>query len=192
MSKYLYLLDNGHGVETKKKSSPRWKDGTQLHEYEFNRNVVKYLSFMLKDAKIDYEILVPELNDIPIRHVRAVRANEHPRIKYSILISIHANKYPPNEKVNGFETHYFKRNDYESERGKEIALVFQKYLGTLGNDRGTKGSPFAILRWPKCPAILTENGFYSNETECRRLMTTDFQYKIAEQHFNAIKELEES
>jgi len=190
MSKYLYILDNGHGLNTKKKESKVWRDGTQLKEYLFTRNVVKYLSFMLKDAKIDYKILVPELKDIPIKSGRAVRANEFSKYKDSIVISIHANKFPPDDRVNGFETHYYKRNGFESKKGKEIAEVFQKYIGKLGNDRGIKGSPFAILRWTKCVSILTENGFYSNEKECRKLMNPEFQYEIALQHYKAIQELE--
>jgi N-acetylmuramoyl-L-alanine amidase len=192
MSKYLYILDNGHGLNTTKKESKVWQDGTQLKEYQFNRNVVKYLSFMLRDAKIDFEILVTELKDIPLKSGRAVRANEFSKNRDSIVISIHANKFPPDDRVNGFETHYFKRSGYESKRGKEIAKIFQKHIGTLGNNRGIKGSQFAILRWPKSPSILTENGYYTNEKECKKLMTSDFQYEIALQHYKAIQEIEAS
>ena len=40
------------------------------------------------------------------------------------------------------------------------------------------------------PAILTENGFYSNDKECSKMLTPEFQYKIAEQHFEAIRHIE--
>lgn len=179
MSKYLYILDNGHGEETLKKSSPIWKDGLQLHEYEFNRNVVKFLGLMLKEAKIDYKILVPEESEIGLR-TRCKRANEFK--ENSIFISVHANQYTL-ESVHGFETHYYKA-------GKEIATIFQKHIGTIGKNRGIKQSNFYVIKNTLMPAILTENGFYSNEKECRKLLTADFQYKIAEQHFNAIKEIE--
>ena len=57
MSKYLYILDNGHGLNTKNKESKVWQDCTQLKEYIFNRDVVKLLSFMLRKDDIDFEII---------------------------------------------------------------------------------------------------------------------------------------
>lgn len=34
------LLDNGHGYDTPGKRSPIWPDGSQLFEWEFNRDIV--------------------------------------------------------------------------------------------------------------------------------------------------------
>jgi len=179
MSKYLYILDNGHGLNTKKKESAVWNDGTQLLEYQFNRDVVKYLSFMLRESNIDYEILVSELKDVSLKE-RVERANKLKRD--SILISVHSNQFT-SEKVFGFETHYYKS-------GLKIAEIFQKYLGQLSKDRGVKQSNFYIIKNSNMPAILTENGFYSNEKECKNLLNPEFQYRIAEQHHRAILEIE--
>lgn len=182
MSKYLYILDNGHGEETKGKESPLWKDGTKLYEHNFNRNVVKYLSFMLRQHKIDCEILIPELADVSLKE-RVQRANEIGRNRKSILISIHGNAFK-DEKVNGFETFYY------SEKGKEIAKIFQKRIGKLGKDRGVKQSNFYMLKYTSMLAILTENGFYSNEIECKKMLSSQFQYEIANEHLKAIKKIE--
>jgi len=181
MSKYLYILDNGHGLNTKNKESIIWKDGTQLKEYQFNRDIVKYLSFMLRESNIDFEILVPELRDVALRE-RVSRANELGKHRDSILISVHSNQFT-DEKVFGFETHYYKS-------GLKIAEIFQKYTGTLSKDRGIKQSNFYIIKNTSMSAILTENGFYSNEKQCKDLLNPQFQYNIAEQHFRAILELE--
>lgn len=178
MSKYTYILDAGHGEETKKKESPIWEDGTQLKEYEFNRNVVKYLSFMLRQNKIDCITLVPEQNDISLSE-RVKRANKIPN---SVYISVHSNQFTDG-RVHGFETHYYKA-------GNKIAEVFQKYIGKLGRDRGIKQSRFYVIKNTSMPAILTENGFYSNEEECKKLMSSDFQYDIAYAHYKAIEEIE--
>lgn len=183
MNKYLYILDNGHGEETQEKESPIWNDGTQLLEYEFNRCVVKYLQFMLRQAKIDCEILVPELKDISLSE-RVKRANEiYKRNKNCIFVSVHSNQFI-DEKIHGFETHYYKA-------GGKIAEYFQKHLGKLGKNRGIKQSNFYVIRKTLMPAILTENGFYSNEKECKKLMTNEFQYEIAYAHYKAIKEIED-
>lgn len=181
MSKFLYILDNGHGADTKGKRSPVWKDGTQLLEFEFNRNVVKYLSFMLKQAKIRNIVNVTEENDISLSE-RCKRANNSLKDgDNAIFISIHSNAFK-NEKVNGFEVHYYTQDN--------LAQVFQDQLKVLGNDRGIKKSNFYVLKHTTMPAILTENGFYTNEEECKRLLTPEFQYKIAEAHFKAIKIIE--
>jgi len=181
MSKYLYLLDPGHGFNTKKKESVIWKDGTQLREYQFTRSVVKFLSFMLRENNIDFEILVTELKDISLKE-RVKRANELGKHRESILISIHGNQFT-SEKVHGFETHFYKA-------GEKIAEVLQKHIGTLGRNRGVKKSNFYIIKNSSMPAILTENGFYSNELESKKMLTPDFQYKIAMKHFEAILEIE--
>lgn len=64
--KLIPILDNGHGQETPGKRSPVWKDGTQLFEYEFNRDIVKRIVQKLKCAGIEHKILVPELTDITL------------------------------------------------------------------------------------------------------------------------------
>ena len=37
--KPIVILDNGHGEETAGKRSPVWGDGSQLFEWEFNRDI---------------------------------------------------------------------------------------------------------------------------------------------------------
>lgn len=177
----LYILDNGHGIETEEKESPIWKDGSQLLEYEFNRNIVSYLSFMLRSKGFEYVVLVDEEKDISLKE-RCKKANEISKGKDSLFISIHGNQFT-NEKVNGFETHYYNA-------GLEYAKIFQNNIGILGRNRGIKKSNFYVLKYTNMPAILTENGFYSNEKECKKMLTPEFQYQIAEQHFKAIQEIE--
>lgn len=42
------LLDNGHGYDTPGKRSPIWPDGSQLFEWEFNRDIVSRIEILLK------------------------------------------------------------------------------------------------------------------------------------------------
>ena len=42
--KSMVILDNGHGKETSGKRSPIWSDGSQLFEWEFNRDIVQRIS----------------------------------------------------------------------------------------------------------------------------------------------------
>ena len=71
---FIPILDNGHGIETAGKRSPVWDDGTQLFEWEFNRDIVKRVSSMLEEEGIQYRILVPETKDVSLS-ARCKRAN---------------------------------------------------------------------------------------------------------------------
>ena len=74
--KYTLILDNGHGKETPGKRSPLWPDGTQLFEYEFNRDIVNRLVRLFEGTGLNVVKLVPELNDIPLKE-RVTRANNY-------------------------------------------------------------------------------------------------------------------
>ncbi len=58
--KPIVLLDNGHGKETAGKRSPVWGDGSQLFEWEFNRDIVRRIAEKLEADVIPYRVLVPE------------------------------------------------------------------------------------------------------------------------------------
>ena len=68
------LLDNGHGYDTPGKRSPIWPDGSQLFEWEFNRDIVSRIEILLKKAGISCVRLVPEKEDISLSE-RSKRAN---------------------------------------------------------------------------------------------------------------------
>lgn len=87
----IILLDNGHGYNTEGKRSPIWGDGTQLLEYEFNRDVVRRIKTKLDLFGIENVVLVPESYDVSLGE-RCRRANSiYDNRKDAILISIHAN-----------------------------------------------------------------------------------------------------
>ena len=41
MNQKTIILENGHGSQTPGKRSPIWGDGSQLLEWEFNRDIVR-------------------------------------------------------------------------------------------------------------------------------------------------------
>ena len=42
------------------------------------------------------------------------------------------------------------------------------------------------------PAILTENGFFSNYKECMEMLEASWQKRLAYAHYRAIKDIEEN
>ena len=157
MSKYLYIIDNGHGIDTNDKESPFFINGEKFYEYAFNRSVAKFLSFELKSKHIDYHLLVPEEKNIYLKE-RVLRANKLQSKRKCILISIHADKLNSAPEANGISVFY------KSNKGKALACIFQNCLinSLRLKDRGIREANYYILKYTSMPSVLTENGFIPN------------------------------
>ena len=197
------IIDNGHGKNTRGKSSPKWKNGKHLEEWEFTRDISDQVNVILKAEQYDSEILVPEIHDIRIKE-RCDRANEIHKATPSILISIHGNAAPnQNHEPNGIETFHY------SPKGKILAKYFQDELvKMLGwKDRGVRrtyqkrtihrGTPeekeiiiykIAITKYADMLTVLTENGFYTNFDQCQLMTQPEIRSQIALAHVSAVKQ----
>ena len=193
MSKTI-ILDNGHGNNTPGKRSPKWEDGTQLFEYEFNRDIVKRIAAMLAKDKINVIILVPESNDVSLQE-RCNRAN---RIYKSsgnnaVLISVHGNAGGG----TGWECYTTvgktKSDSIATILCEEAAAEFAKDGWKIRSDMSDgdpdKESQFYILKHTNCPAVLTENFFFDNRKDCRFMMSEEGRNRIARMHYKAIKRI---
>jgi N-acetylmuramoyl-L-alanine amidase len=188
----LVILDNGHGYDTYGKASPVWDDGSQLFEWEFNRDIVKRIHAGLKTINIESVILVPESLDIYLR-VRAERANSiYKKNNSAFLISIHGNKgMNPNEGT-GWEV-WTSPGDTESDsiatklyESAEYYLKGWKMRSDYTDGDPDKESRFYILAKTLCPAVLTENLFYDNIKDCRFMLSNEGRNMITMLHIDAI------
>ncbi len=197
-SNYLWLLDNGHSglikgiYKTPGKRSPKWADGSQLYEGEFNRAIVKRLIDSLTSAHIDFVNIVPEPENILLKE-RVTRANSYHSKGKCIYLSIHANAGGG----SGYEI-FTAQGDTQADK---IATVFYdqfkaefphaKMRPDLADGDVDKEVNYYVLKYTKMPAILTENFFMDNEKECKEyLMTQSGRDRIAKAHLNAILEIE--
>lgn len=198
--KFLWCLDNGHGSLQAGKRSPVWTDGTQLLEWKFNREIVKRIMDKLEGTGVQLYNVVPEESVDHFLPERVARANNLtsdlglPKI----FVSIHGNAATAS--ASGVECWYH----VNSSAGVRLASVFQRHLITtlrkdsdthIWKDRGimahsNPNRAFYVLRKTAMPAVLTENGFYTNEEECREMMSEAGLDKIALAHVNAILEIE--
>lgn len=190
-SRFTWILDNGHGINTQGKRSLRLPDGRQFFEYRFNREIVSNMIFLLDRKGYNSYQLVPEEKDIPLT-TRIERANWLALHKPCVLVSVHSNAYGDGKKFTvprGIETFYAE----SSPGSRMLAEFFQDNLvQSLGwRDRGAKTASFAILQKTNMPAILTETGFYSNREQLEYLLDPDYRIMIAEAHVEAIEEIEE-
>jgi len=198
-SKYVYLIDNGHGgvikgvYQTKGKRSPKLDDGRQLFEGDYNRDVTRILCQVLEDNDIEYFNLVPELDDVSLAE-RVKRANNINSLNgRSIYISIHANANGTDwNSAHGMETYFYEKNGKKSQTGEHLAKLLHPEFIKAANrrDRGTKGANFYVLRQTSMPAILTESPFMTNKDEAELMLTRDFRNKVALGHYNGIIEIE--
>ena len=190
--KPIVLLDNGHGKETAGKRSPVWSDGSQLFEWEFNRDIVRRIVEKLEADGIPYRVLVPEETDISLTE-RARRANEIAKENNgkAYVLSIHANAgggtgwevytSPGQTPSDAIATVFFE------EAGRELVPDGWRMRSDYSDSDPDKEANFAILTKTTCPAILTENFFMDTEKDCRFIMSDDGREQIADMHVAAIK-----
>jgi N-acetylmuramoyl-L-alanine amidase len=201
MSKYLFILDPGHGgiiaglYQTSGKRSPIWSDDSQLFEGEFNRDVVKKICDIAPAFDIECVNLVPEETDVSLEE--RVRRSEDYRKKNQnkqcVYISVHANAGGG----HGIEVYTSKG----ATRSDPMATAFLEKMNYIFQDTRIRTDPsdgdpdkeanFYVLKKTVMPAILTENFFMDNERECKEiLMTYEGRMKIAMAHLAAMVEIE--
>lgn len=194
-SKYHWILDNGHGgmikgvYQTPGKRSPKWPDGRQLFEGEFNRDVVNRISEQLTQLGIEHTVLVPSQNDIPLGN-RVNLANAiHNKKGNTVLVSVHANAGGG----SGYEVYTSvgetKADKFATVFFNEMKKLFpnQKFRTDTFDGDVDKEAQFFILKRSWMPAILTENFFMDTlDPDCEILMSNKGRQLIADAHVNAI------
>ncbi|MFI3302731.1 MAG: N-acetylmuramoyl-L-alanine amidase [Rikenellaceae bacterium] len=182
------ILDAGHGIDTAGKRSPTWADGSQLLEWEFNRDIVSRIAHSLNSLGINYNIITPEREDIPLPE-RVRRANAiHAEDRSSYLLSIHANAgggtgWEAFTSVGESLSDTYAEILYDKARAHLRDFPIRSCYTDGDSD---KESGFYILRKSTCAAILTENLFMDTERDCRFIMSNTGRETIAQIHTEAI------
>ncbi len=203
-SKYLWILDNGHGgmvdgvYQTPGKRSPVWPDGTQLFEGEFNRAIVDRLMKKFESNGIDAINLVDVPKDISLPE-RVDTANRLARssLKKCIYVSVHANGYT-DESANGWCVYtsqgQTKSDDIATVLFEKAAREFKgEYMrsDTYRDGDVDQESNFYVLINTSMPAILSENFFMTNYDNCHKyLLSEEGRDRIAKVHFQMIQQVE--
>lgn len=204
------LLDNGHAKSTAGKHSPTLDNGTVFYEWEFNRDIVARIAKGLDKFGIKYHILVPEIEKDVALSERANRANQYCKqygTKNCLFISVHSNAFGSGKKWEDpgrwsvWTTVGVTKSDEISKVFYDVAEEYLEPYGFScrngkvqgnGNDGPDYESNFTVLYKTWCPAILTENLFYTNKKECEWLMTDEGRQVIADIHIEAIRRIVDS
>lgn len=189
MSKII-LIDAGHGIDTAGKRSPKWEDGTQLFEWEFNRKLTNLIVAGCEKNGIRAIKIVPETADVPLSE-RCQRVNRWAKNEDCILFSIHANAGGG----TGFEV-FTSVGVTESDKvASALISQFQKDFPEIkirtdySDGDADKEAGFYVLKHTICPAILVENLFMDYEPDCRLLLNESFCAKLATSYVECIKSI---
>lgn len=197
-NKYLIALDDGHGMETAGKRTPKLledlyidgklvrKKGEVIKENEFNRAVVKYLEKALKRCGFDVLLVAPTDVDTSLQN-RVSRANVADADAY---VSKHYNAVGDKwqTKAKGLVTIIHNNSQAKT---KILAQNVHDELWKLHKDHNCinygvradtdiSGFSLYVLRNTKMPAILTESGFMDNMAEAKYMLDPEFQRADAE------------
>lgn len=202
MSRYLWLLDAGHGgvidgiPQTAGKRSPEWEKGI-LYEGVMNRIILGKVAKMMDNECLPYVVVTPEETDISLEE-RARRINKIAESSDCIALSFHCNAFT-SESANGWSA-FTTVGQTKSDKVAEVLYKHAKeskfkIRTDLSDGDMDKERMFFILRKttfaPRpCPCVLIENFFMTNKKDYLFLMSEKGQNKIARAIFNAIKEIE--
>lgn len=205
MSKYIYLIDYGHGgliggkYVTPGKRSPKFDDGSVLYEGVNNRDNGHRLMTELKLLNINYIDIVNSNQDIPLSK-RVETANKIGKTKACVYISIHSDAAG-----DGINWHPASGISVYTSKGQTKSDIFASIvIDELENQFGNtvkwrkdntdgdedKEENFYVLANTSMPAILIEAGFHTNKEETKKMLTEEWKDSLIEAIVNSIQKWE--
>lgn len=194
------VIDPGHGGTDPGKQNSRFK----LDEKDLTLDVSLRLKKLLEI--LGYRVVLTRTTDKRFSNnpivdlpLRAELANKEAA---DLFVSIHFNAVDRDlDRVSGTETYVLTPQfqiSTQPEQDKSMVKEFypgnqqdmanvllgyslhrQLIMDLKGSDRGYKHRRLAVLRTLKCPGVLVEAAYLSNDNEARRLATPEFRQKIA-------------
>lgn len=204
-TKIHILLDAGHSSSkahniTPGKRTPYLTSGVEpalsMYEGDFNRDIVRILEAKLKAGGYNVHIIVPEEEDISLAE-RVKRANKlcsEYGAGNCLFVSIHSNAAGNGKQwmdARGFSVHICQdaskwsalmANLLYDEAQKDGHFRMRK----PGQSQKYWTNNFYVIKNTKCPAVLSESGFYDNVADCQFLLTDMAREAVAEFHYQAL------
>ena len=175
-SKKTIVIDAGHGGED---------TGAQIgaeQEKKIVENIAKKISRL--NSKDEIEIILLRNDDSFVElSERVAKIN---KINPSLVISLHVNS-SKNLNQNGVNAYVSKQNGFY-EKSKESA---ENLVDKISNEKLAKGevkdANYYVLKNSKCPALLVEIGYLTNENDRNYLVSENGQNEIANKIVEFIK-----
>ena len=187
------LLDAGHGINTKGKSSP----DCALMEWRYNREIARAIVQGLVSRGYDAELIITETEDVSLQE-RVNRVNRIATtygISDTVLISIHVNAAGNGMKwmnARGWCAYTFPGHTESDDIACFLYVAAENHLPghklRMDYSDGDPDfeQPFYILKHTLCPAVLTENLFMDNQEDCAFLLSATGRQAIIDLHIDGI------
>ncbi|HTO04083.1 MAG TPA: N-acetylmuramoyl-L-alanine amidase, partial [Opitutus sp.] len=192
----VIAIDAGHGGIDHGTENRR----LQFKEKTFTLDVATRLKTLLEQQ--DYTVVLTRTKDVTLdKPMRVVLAN---RAGADLFVSIHFNSLANDRVTRGTEVFTFAPQhqrstnswspfeaddtEWEMAPGNEFDAwnsllahsIHRELLSGLKTfDRGKKIAHLGVLRGLKCPGVLVESGFLSNDEEAARIATPAYRQEIA-------------
>jgi N-acetylmuramoyl-L-alanine amidase len=203
-NEFLVLIDAGHGglrkgvgtdaYVTYPSKCAQHKNGF-FHSYGwffegvFNRSLAAYLEQDLLDYGFTVKKVYENINDTSLSKRCAIANNYAANFKESVLISIHGNA-AQNNKARGWEIFtspgITKADSLASSISLEVQLATPGWIHRFDKSDGTKEANFAMLRQTNMPAVLSENGFFTNYDDAKLMIDKEWQQRISKAHAKGV------
>lgn len=195
MSKYLWIIDAGHGGLDEAGNYQCLKggkeftfpDGFNIKEGVINRAVAKHVYKRL-GTRIDFNLIYDDVQDWPLMKRVDLTNKIYAKHKNAIGISIHSNAGGG----KGIEIFTSKGETKSDVVAELFASVYKKnfpiapFRADHSDGDSDKEENFTILYKTHCPFILLENFFFDNRAEAEFLSTEYGQQLIANTIVEAI------
>lgn len=205
-SRYLYLLDNGHGglingvYQTAGKRSPLFDDKkTILYEGVNNRDNAVRIIALLNQHGFECKDIVNSNTDVPLSK-RVKDANDIFKTRKCVYISVHSDAMGDGttwQPASGISV-YTSKGQTKSDIFASLVIdaLEEQFVNSVKwrkdeTDKDEdKEENFYVLKETAMPAILLELGFHTNKEEAKLMLTNEWKSKICNAILNAVKKWE--
>ncbi len=165
--KVTVMVDAGHGGK-----DPGTSSGT-VDEKDVALVIARLVKSYLEESEVTV-VLSRDDDTFIDKYDRAAMANES---EVDLFVSIHCNYLEERTDISGVETYYMEN----SKDGEQFAtMVHNQILSvTKANDMYVRSNDFVVIRETNMPAVLVETGYLSNKEDAQRLISQEYQSKIA-------------
>lgn len=172
--RFKVVIDPGHGGD-----DPGATGASGRHEKHFTLELsLRIANLMRQDPRLE-PYLTRQDDTYPTLEERAAFANN---LGADVLVSIHGNSYTGS--MRGTETYYYDN------RGKAFAAILHRHVvqAAQTDDRRVRQADFKVLRLANMPSALLEVGYLSDAAEEKRMLSAEFQDRVAAAVVEAVKE----
>ena len=179
----VIIIDAGHGGE-----DPGAISASGIYEKDLNLAIAMQVGEGLE--KKGYTVIYTRTEDkmlyLPEENIKGMRkiSDLKNRCKLtenydnSLFISIHMNSYG-SSKYSGLQVYYRDDNNESIALAEKIQRSVRNLVQQNNNRQTKSGKSLFLLENSKCPAVIIECGFLSNEAECKKLSEKEYQKELS-------------